>query len=218
MSEQQTKTGGEALDDSEEAVPEALADAIERNPEAVAEFVDRLGAVNELLDVVSLGEDALDDDMAVSVARTGSTLAESADAVATPGTVQLAEAVGSNGEDLADALETIVELQRTGALDDLVELATVASLATSALDDDMAVSLARTGASLGELADSAAAPETRRGIESLLTALGDAERTDPEPVGAVGLARSIRDPEVKAGLGYLLTVAKAIGARSGESD
>lgn len=202
---------------SEHAPPELdgdLADAIAENPEAVARFVERLDAVNELIDVLALGEAAMDDEMAASLAGTASTLAESADGLATEETVALATAAGRNGDDLAAALETVAEMQASGTLEDLADLAQVASLATAAMDDEMVTSLADTGSSVAELADAASDEGTRDGVSTLLGAVGDAETADPEPVGVLGLARATRDPEVKAGLGYLLALASALGNRS----
>jgi len=197
-----------------EETPAELATAIENNPEAVATFVERLDAVNELLDVLELGTDALDDDMAVSLAGTAATLGESADGLATDETVALAESVGDNGESLGEALETLAALQEQGTLDDLVELAEVVSLLRDALDDDMAVSLAGTGASLGELADSAADEATRDGLTTVLDAVGDAESEEVSRVGTLGLVRATRDEEVQAGLGYLIVLARALGRRT----
>jgi uncharacterized protein YjgD (DUF1641 family) len=198
---------------SESDPPESadLEAAIAENPEAVAAFVERLDAVNELLDVLSLGESALDDEMVRELSATGSTLAESADGLATDETVALAAAVGENGDELRAALDTLVTLQRSGTLDELAEIAEVGSLATAALDDEMVASLAGTGAALGEVAQTAADDETRDGVETLLKGVGEAEREPPERVGAVGLLRGVRDPEVQYGLGYLLAVAGAIG-------
>nr|WP_252718667.1 DUF1641 domain-containing protein [Haloarcula sp. CBA1122] len=173
--------------------------AIQQNPEAVAEFVEHLDAVNELLDVLSLGESALSDEMVRELSATGSTLAESADGLATDETVSLAETVGENGDELQDALETLLALQRSGTLDELAELAEVGSLATAALDDEMVTSLAGTGAALGEVAQTAADDDTRDGIETLLAGLGEAEREPAEPVGPVGLLRGLRDPDVSTG-------------------
>jgi uncharacterized protein YjgD (DUF1641 family) len=196
--------------------PDELTEAIAENPEAVARFVQRLDTVNELLDVVELGEGALDDEMVASLVGTGSTLAEAGDGMATDETVRLAESVGANGDDLADALETLATLQRTGTLDDLVELAQVASLASSALDDEMVASLAGTGSSLGELAHVASEDDTARGMRRLLASVGDVEDAEVEGMGVVGLARSTRDPEVRHGLGYVVTLARALGQRSSE--
>lgn len=197
-----------------DAGADALVAAIEDDPEAVAAFVARLDRVNELLDVLDLAGDALDDDMVRELARTGGTLAESADGLATDGTVRLAATVGENGDDLAAAMETLVELQRTGTLDDLAALGDLVSLGSEALDDEMVRELARTGGALGEVADAAADPETVRGLESLLTAVGEAGEAahPPERVGLLSLARATRDPETRAGLGYLLALSKALGA------
>ena len=191
---------------------EELTEAIERNPEAVAAFVARLDRVNELLDVLELGTSALDDEMVTRLASTGSTLAESADAMATDETVRLAGAVGENGDELADAMGTVAELQRNGTLDDLAALSDLLALANGALDDEMVMRLAGTGSGLGELADTAAEPETVRGLERMLNAVGDASVEDPEPVGALGLMKATRDPEVKRGLGYLVAIARALGS------
>jgi len=192
--------------------------AIQQNPEAVAEFVEHLDAVNELLEVLSLGESALSDEMVRELSATGSTLAESADGLATDETVSLAETVGENGDELQDALETLLALQRSGTLDELAELAEVGSLATAALDDEMVTSLAGTGAALGEVAQTAADDDTRDGIETLLAGLGEAEREPAEPVGPVGLLRGLRDPDVQYGLGYLLALAGAVGRERAERE
>ena len=202
--------------DSEDLDRDDLESIVAENPEAVAAFVERLDAVNEVLDVVALGEGALTDEMIVELAGTASTLAESADGIATDETVALAEAVGANGGELREALETLVELQQSGALDNLAEVAQVGSLATDALDDEMVRSLASTGSALGEVTDTAADEDVRDGATTLLDGVGAAQRSDPEPVGALGLARSVRDPEIQYGLGYVLAISKAIGRSRAE--
>ncbi|WP_324760880.1 DUF1641 domain-containing protein [Haloarcula montana] len=199
------------MSEPQNSAPSELEAAIEQNPEAVAEFVEHLDAVNELLDVLSLGESALDDEMVRELSSTGSMLAESADGLATDETVALAETVGENGDDLREALDTLLALQQSGTLDDLAELAEVGSLATAALDDEMVTSLAGTGAELGEVAQTASDDDTRDGIETLLESVGEAERESPKQVGAIGLFRGLRDPDVQYGLGYLLALAGAIG-------
>ncbi|WP_254525658.1 DUF1641 domain-containing protein [Natrinema caseinilyticum] len=188
-----------------------LEDVIAENPEGVANFVRRLDAVNELLDVLALGESALTDEMVVELADTGSTILESADGLATDETVALAHQIGANGDELQDSIETLMRLQRSGTLDEIAELAEVGSLLTAALDDEMVTTLVGTGESLGEVAESAADTDTSAGLETLLDGIGTAERTDPGPVGPVGMVRGLRDPDVRYGLGYLLAVARAIG-------
>ncbi|MFC5277634.1 DUF1641 domain-containing protein [Halorubrum rubrum] len=192
---------------------------VAENPEAVAAFIDRLDAVNDLLDVLALGEAALTDEMVADLADTASTLAESADGLATAETVALAETVGEDGDELREAMETLIELQRSGTLDELAELGQVGSLATAALDDGMVRSLAGTGAALGEVADAAADDDVREGTKTLLEGLGSAQRSEPSKVGAVGLVRGLRDPEIQYGLGYVLALSKAIGrSRSPENE
>jgi uncharacterized protein YjgD (DUF1641 family) len=212
----ETERGSTAIDGDADADP--LEDAIAENPEAVADFVRRLDAVNELLDVVDLGEAAMTDEMVVELTDTAETLAASADGVATEETVALAETVGENGEELTDALETLLELQQDGTLDDLADLGNVAGLASAALTDEMVVSLAATGSSLGELADTAGDDDTREGVQTLLESVGAAERAEPAELGALGVARGLRDPEVKHGLGYLFAVAKALGQQQKQED
>lgn len=190
-----------------------LEEAIERNPDEVARFVDRLDLVNELLDVVALGRASMDDRMVATLAERSTYLAASADGLATAETARLADRVGADGDELEAALETLVDLQRSGTLDDLADAASVLSLAMAAADDEMIASFARLGTELGAVADAAGDPDAARGIETMLVAV--AEVSDPsEPpasTGAIGLLRSLRDPEVKRGLGFLLAIAGALG-------
>jgi len=181
------------------------------NPEEVARLLERLDEVNELLDVASLLTAAADDEMVQSVTETGTNLGMAADGMATDELVQLGDAVGENADDLAEGLEALARLQRTGTLDDLLELAQIASLLTAAMDDEMVMSLSNLGSQLGGVADTAAEEDVSRGLESVLHAVGDATSEEVEPVGAIGLAKAIRDPEVKAGLGVALALVKGLG-------
>ncbi|MEF8901991.1 MAG: DUF1641 domain-containing protein [Halovenus sp.] len=185
--------------------------AIAENPEAVAEFVRRLDSVNELLAVLDPDESTPTDDGGRDLGGATSTLPESADGLATEQTVGLAETIGENGAELEAALDSILILQRSGTLDELIEFAEVASLASAALDDEMVTSLASTGSSLGEIADTAAEDDVRNGLETALEGIAGAEAEETEAVGVRTLVGATRDPEVKRGLGYLLSVARAIG-------
>ena len=207
-----TRSGARGADADGEVPPELVA-AVEANPEAVARLLDRLDAVHELLDAVELAGAALDDEMVASLASRGATLGEAGAALSTEHTVTLSESVGANGEELAAGLETLARLQREGTLDDLASLADVAALATAALDDEMVASLSGRGARLGELGARAADPDAARATGDLLEALAEANAEPVERVGPVGLLRALRNPEVGAGLGYLLAVARAVGRR-----
>jgi uncharacterized protein YjgD (DUF1641 family) len=196
---------------------EALSRAIAEHPDEVAAFVDRLGLVNDLLDTTALATGALDDDMVRRLAGTSSMLAESADSLATPETVRLAESVGESADDLDAALATLVRLQRSGTLDELADLVEAATLLTAALDDDMVRRLAATGASFGEVAEVAAEPQTARGIERLLRAVGEADAADPEPLGVRATVRALRDDEVRRGLARLVALLRVLGRESSEA-
>lgn len=124
---------------------------------------------------------------------------------------ELETALDENAAEVADALETLVRLQRTGTLDELAALADAVTAATAAVDDEMVASVAGLAERLGELADDASDPDTAAGIGLLLDAVGEANRAPPEKVGPAGLVRSLRDPAVQYGLGYLLTLAGALG-------
>jgi uncharacterized protein YjgD (DUF1641 family) len=131
---------------------------------------------------------------------------ESADGVDVEDLEPLVEAVDGNEEELARLVER---------LDDVNQLLDVLALGTGAMDDEMVTKLAATGNNLGAVADAAAEPETVRGVESMLHAVGDATgdlEEAPERLGVVGLLRALRDPEVQAGMGFLVAVARNLGA------
>ncbi|MFB6128216.1 MAG: DUF1641 domain-containing protein [Halorhabdus sp.] len=196
--------------------PADLESLVADNPEEVARLLERLGLVNDLLDAADVATSAMDDEMVQSLAGTGTNLAMAADGMATDETVELGEAVGQNADDLAEGVKKIAELQRTGTLDDLLELAELASLASAAMDDEMVMSLASTGTRLGEVADTAADDDVARGLEDVLSALGDATSEEPDEIGAIGLIKATRDPDVKAGLGVIIALARALGQQTRE--
>lgn len=194
--------------DAEEVDLESL---VAENPEEVARFLDRLGVANDLLDTAELATSAMDDRMVQELSGTATNLGAAADGLATPEAAQLGEAAGENAEDMADAIEGVAELQRSGTLEDLMAMADLIALASNAMDDEMVTELAATGTTLGEVADTASDDDVARTVESLLEAVGEAGAEPTEPVGAVGVVKALRDPEVKEGLGFFLSLAKAVG-------
>jgi len=205
---------GEQVERAREIPPEVV-EAVREHPEDVARLLDRLGLLNGLLDAASVAVAGADDEMVQRLTRTGANLGAVADGMATPEAADLGTAVGDNAAALADGVETVAALQRDGTLDTLAELGDVVALASAALDDEMVTTLAATGSRLGEVADTAADEDTARGIEAMLTAVGDASAETAEPTGALGMVRAMRDPEVKAGMGYLLALARALGRETG---
>jgi len=94
-------------------------------------------------------------------------------------------------------------------LDTVNELVEVAELGTAAMDDEMVAELARTGSSLGELADVAAADDTRSALQAVLGALGDANASGP--VDRHDLWEGIRRGEFLTGIRYALAIVQSLG-------
>ncbi|MCU4744528.1 DUF1641 domain-containing protein [Natronoglomus mannanivorans] len=216
MSEPKTESESEhePTNGTDDAGNPALEELVADNPDEIARFLERLGVVNDLLDTADLATAAMDDRMVEEIAGTATNLGAAADGLATPEAARLGEATGENAEDLADAIETLARLQRSGTLDDLLAMADLLALASSALDDEMVTDLAATGTRLGEVADTAADDDVARTLESFLEAVSEAGSGSAEPVGAIGVAKALRDPDVKAGMGFLLSLARAIGRTS----
>ncbi|MCU4718697.1 DUF1641 domain-containing protein [Halapricum hydrolyticum] len=181
--------------------PDDFETLIEENPEAVANLLERLD--EEGTDVAAL--------------LNGSSGEASVDLEA-PGQSPLSDSIDGNEEELAEGLESLAQIQRTGTLDDLLELSQVASLLMGAMDDEMVMSLSNLGSELGGVADTAAEEDVSRGLEGVLHAVGDVSEEEPEPVGAIGFAKALRDPEVKAGLGVALALVKALGRNVGNTE
>jgi uncharacterized protein YjgD (DUF1641 family) len=202
---------GDAEPQSAEELPPEVREAIAENPGEVARFLGNLDEVNDLLDGTAVATSAMDDGMVKRLTERGSNLGAAADGLATPEAATLGEAAGENAGEIADAVETLGRLQRTGTLDDVVELLDTLALVSAAMDDEMVRNLAATGSRLGEVADTAADDDVARSLERLLEALGEADAQPAESPGVIGLLRATREPEVKAGMGYLIAIARALG-------
>ncbi|MFB6095426.1 MAG: DUF1641 domain-containing protein [Halodesulfurarchaeum sp.] len=195
--------------------------AMEAEPAAVESAAETIlelqqdGTLDDLADAataISLLAEAMDDEMVRSMMATGTTLAEAGDGLATDGTVRLSESVGANADELDAALSKLVQLERDGTLDDLLEAATTVSLLAEAIDDEMVTSVMTTVTRLGEVADSAAQPEAIRSIQAMTDALDEAAAVEePEQVGLWGTMSKLRDPDVQTGMGFFFAFAGALG-------
>ncbi|EMA11027.1 hypothetical protein SAMN05443574_1371 [Haloarcula vallismortis] len=120
-----------------------------------------------------------------------------------------------SADDVTEELTTTIEENPEGFatfvrnLETINELVEVAELGTAAMDDEMVTSLAGTGASLGELADTAASDDTRRALETVLSALGEADSSGPVDLHDVW--DGIRSGEFLTGIRYVLTVVRSLG-------
>jgi len=114
-------------------------------------------------------------------------------------------------EELTDAIEENPEAFATFVrnLDTVNELVEVAKLGTAAMDDEMVAELARTGSSLGELADVAAEDDIRGALEVVLGALGEANASGPVDLRDVW--EGVRDGEFLTGVRYVLAIVRSLG-------
>jgi uncharacterized protein YjgD (DUF1641 family) len=220
--------------DGEAALREALA-AHGDDLAAAVERTDELGDVLATAILVTASADESDLDR---VTATTANLVGAVDGLATEEGAALAADVGGNADELSAALETVLDLQREGHLEDLATVA--AALAESLSPDeteelatmleengtefvealDLVLDLQREGRledlvglartlSVLEVDEDAAA-----GLNSFLASVAEAER-DSEPLGVFGALRQLRTRDARAGIGYLVAILKAQGRRLG---
>jgi len=185
--ESATKGGREeSTDEGREALEEALGE----HGEELAAAVGRTDELDELLTTAILVLASADEEEVEDVTETLSALVRAGDGLATEGTAELAAEIGENADEFVDTLEMALELQQDGDVEQLLETAKVLSVLD--IDEDAA-----------------------RGLNSLLSAVGEAER-ESEPVGLLGALRQLRSRDGRAGLGYLLSLLKGLGRGSRE--
>lgn len=165
----------------------ALREALDEHGADLAAALEGSDAVGDAVETAILLVASADEDEIEYVADSTANLVRAADGLSTEGVASLAEDVGESGDDLAEALAMVLELQREGHLEDLLELAK--TLSTLEVDEDAA-----------------------EGLNTVLGAVGDAEH-EHEPVGLLGFLRGARSRDARAGLGYLLAVLRAQGRR-----
>ncbi|WP_248906391.1 DUF1641 domain-containing protein [Halocatena marina] len=192
--------------------------------------------VNNLLTTVVLIAASADESDLDHITESTATLIEAADGLTTAETAELAENVGANAAELSTVLETVLQLEREGHLDDLVTITTaftdalspseVAELADTveAGGTDLAETLdllldLQRGGHLEDLIDIVkplsaleVEPETVDGLNTILGAVGAAQN-ESQPTGFLGLLGSFKQRDVRAGLGYLASFLAALGRR-----
>lgn len=214
----------------------ALQTVLDEHGEALAAALDRTDELEDALVTAILVIASADDEEVEHVTDSAANLVAAADGLSTDETAALADQVGADADALAGALDAVVSLQRAGDLDDLLELATALTDAlsdeeidrlASMLDEDgeavldaldTVLSLQRAGDldALVELAGTAAALELDddavAGLNAVLGAVGEAQR-DSEPVSLLGAVGALRSRDGRAGLGYAVSVLRALGRR-----
>lgn len=165
----------------------ALRAAIDEHGEDVAAVLERSDEATELIDTVVLMIASAEEEDIEYLADALSSLVRTADGAATEETVALAEYVGENGAEATETLDKLLELDRQGTLDDLLEL----------------------GEALSDIDLDAESVET---LNRLLASVEEAE-AEAEPTGVLGAVGAVRGRDGKAGLGYLVALLRAIGRR-----
>lgn len=212
----------------------ALRRAVDAHGESLAAAVERTDELDDALATAILVAASADEAEVDHVTSSAANLVEAADGLTTDGAAALATELGENADGLNAALETVLDLQREGTLDDLAALAAALSTEqvealSAVLDEDGAELVAALDLVLdlqrgGELEDLVGLgrtlsaldvdEDTARGLNELLGAVGEAER-ESEPVGLLGAVRQLRTADARAGLGYLVATLKALGRRVG---
>ena len=229
-------THGDRAETPDEEGRAELERALAEHGDELAALVRSSDELDEALTTAILVAASADEDDVAHITDSASNLVEAADGLSTEGSAALATELGANADELVDALEMVVELQRQGHLDDLATVATavtdslspseVQRLATMLEDEgadfidtlDVVLELQREG-DLEALVDTAQTlsaleldADAVAGMNSLVGALGQAQR-ETEPMGVLGAISALRSADARAALGYLVTFLRALGQR-----
>ena len=229
-------THGESKDATDDEGRKALEQALSERGDELAALVQSSDELDDVLTTAILVAASADEDEVGYVTDSAANLVEAAEGLSTDGAASLATELGENADELSASLETVVALQREGHVDDL---ATVATALTESLSpeeiEELATMLEESGTDLvnaldvvldlqreGDLealidtaqtlSDLELEPEAVEGMNSFLGALGEAQR-ETEPMGLLGAISALQSANVRAGLGYLVTLLRAQGRR-----
>jgi len=214
----------------------AVQNALSENGETLAAIIDSSDDLNNALETAVLVIASADQAELDTITDSTSNLVAAADGLSTNGAAKLATDLGENADELSASLETIVTLQQDGHLDDLAALTTAFTESLSPADiKELSTMLSENGPELVETLGAvlelqqegqlAALLETATtlsalkideaavaGMNDVLGAVGDARRSS-EPTGLRGTLRGLTSRDIRASLGYLLTVLRALGRR-----
>ena len=230
------KNGVDSDSESGSEGQSAVDDALAANGERLAAVLDHSDDFENALETAILVIATADEEELDALTDSASNIIAAADGLSTDGAAELATDLGENADALSESLDTVVTLQRDGHLDDLVALATAFTGSLSTAESDrLSALLAENGPELVEaleavlelqadgqledLLETAATlsaldvdEEAVRAMNDLLGAVGEARHTS-EPVGLRGTVRALTGRDLRASLGYLLAVLRALGRR-----
>lgn len=213
-----------------------LQEALTAHGDDLAGIIESTDELDEVLTTAILIAASADESELDHITSSTANLIEAADGLSTEEAAALATDVGENADGLSASLDTVLDLQREGHLDDLV---TVVSAFTESLSPDeveeLSMMLEDDGSEIvealdivldlqrdGHLEDVAGLAKTLsvleidedavQGLNTVLAAVGEAQR-DSEPIGLLGMVRQLGSRDARAGLGYLVAILKAQGRR-----
>lgn len=219
-----------AVTDNSEALQEALA----AHGEELADFVEGVDELDDALTTAILIAASADTAELDHITSSAANLIEAVDSLSTEEATELAAELGDNADDLSASLDLILGLQREGHLEGFVTVATAFGESFSAAEiEKLSTMLEENGTKTVEALDVVLAlqqeghlddllelaktlsvleidGDAAEGLNTLLGAVGAAQRGS-KPVGLVGLLGQLRNSDVRAGLGYIVTVLKALG-------
>lgn len=231
-----TATNGARKETPDLEGEEAVRRAVREHGDELAAVLDRTDEASDAVATTILMLASIDEAELDYVTESTVNLVEAADGLTTESAAELADDVGKNASELSAALETVVELQRAGHLDDLVTIASAFSDSLSPADvEKLAATMEENGTDVveafdivlelqreGRLEDLVALAETlstldvdddtAEGIDTVLSAVAEAQR-EARPIGLLGLVGELRTADARAGLGYLVALLKAQGRR-----
>lgn len=200
-------THGARTNGHDEAGAEALSAVLASHGDDLAAAVERTDELGDLLTTAVVVAASADEDDLDHVTDSTANFVAAADDLTTDEVAALAEQLGEDADSLSAALSVLTELEREGDLEAAVDaLDTVLELQRADRLDDL-VDLADTLGTLDIDADTAA------GLDTLLSAVGTANRR-AEPVGIVGVGRSLWQSDTRAGVGFALELLSALGRRA----
>ncbi len=122
----------------------------------------------------------------------------------------LLKKIAENREHLAEAIDKLVWLEKSGNLDALLGFSALIKIVQDSISDAVVERNMEMLSNIGLISTKFTSDRALK----LFNALGDAicrcER-EPEPVGLIGLMKALREPEVQKALGMLLNIARELG-------
>lgn len=115
-----------------------------------------------------------------------------------------------NKEYLAEAIDKLVWLEKSGNLDALLGFSALIKIVQDSISDAVVDRNMEMLANIGLISTKFTSDRALM----IFNALGDAIcrcEKEPEPIGVVGLMRALREPEVQKALGMLVNIARELG-------